>query len=376
MPKTTYFLLGTRASPITVLSQSSIDSNGYPPTYSKQASRNLSRNSKDRLRKSSKTYLPSEREIINRLYREAAERTNNIGSDTFSDGFDETESVGTPDVDEISTASEREWDRLRKRSYLMRLDEDSALTNLARQPVTRRSISRELFNDVAAIDPDNMASSSITRMTSARPVIRRSVSRELQLMDVAAAATRAGRVTPTSAFVSSPRSSVTDFNPTSFARASRERSLGKDDYESSAITSSSSRPVHGFTGRRSESLTRGGATGVVSPSSTTPSRASLASHGRSLTQNEFSGRKTPKIPVVRSTDAYSNNASADDDFGLLRPGSFQTSALSSGASSTAKSRYSTNLEDRGRSDWRRTSVPERGKDFKSLPRKYNRYKHH
>ena len=31
------------------------------------------------------------------------------------------------------------------------------------------------------------------------------------------------------------------------------------------------------------------------------------------------------------------------------------------------------LGERGRSDWRRISVPERGKDFKSLPRKYNRY---
>ena len=30
------------------------------------------------------------------------------------------------------------------------------------------------------------------------------------------------------------------------------------------------------------------------------------------------------------------------------------------------------MEDRGRGDWRRVSVPERGKDFKSLPRKYNR----
>ena len=30
------------------------------------------------------------------------------------------------------------------------------------------------------------------------------------------------------------------------------------------------------------------------------------------------------------------------------------------------------LGERGRSDWRRISVPERGKDFKSLPRKYNR----
>jgi len=34
--------------------------------------------------------------------------------------------------------------------------------------------------------------------------------------------------------------------------------------------------------------------------------------------------------------------------------------------------YGGSLKDRKREDWRRISVPERGKDFNSLPRKYNR----
>lgn len=164
---------------------------------------------------------------------------------------------------------------------------------------------------------------------------------------------------------------VSDY-PTSFTRASRERSLGKDDYDTSTVTTSS-RPVYGGTGRRSESLTRGIAANVVSPSSsTTPSRASLASHGRSLTQNEFVPRSTAKVSSVRNNEGYSSSRTADDEFTLLRPGSFTPSALSAGNSSIPSSRFSTNLEDRGRSDWRRISVPERGKDFKSLPRKYNR----
>ena len=302
--------------------------------------------------------------MINRLYREAAERTNALAAaDTFSDGYDEIESVGSPDVDELSTTSEREWEKMRKRSYLRRLDEDTAMPNLGRH-VTRRSISRELFND-AVNDPTSTLNNPVTRITSARPVTRRSVSRELQTMDTPSTATQVGRTTPTSAFLTSPRRNVSDYSG-SYGRSSRERSLGRDDYDSS------SRNYHGASGRRSESLTRG--TTVVSPSSSsTPSRASLASQGRSLTQNEFGMRTTPKLKTLRSIDGYSSGTAGDDEFALMRPGSYTPSNLSSVTSSKPSSRFSTNLEDRTRTDWRRTSVPERGKDFKSLPRKYNRY---
>ena len=39
--------------------------------------------------------------MINRLYREAAERTG-AAADTFSDGYDEFDTIGSPEVDELS----------------------------------------------------------------------------------------------------------------------------------------------------------------------------------------------------------------------------------------------------------------------------------
>ena len=360
-------LLGARASPITVVPQSASSIANDIISSTRPTS-----NVKDRLRKSSRTYLPSEREMINRLYREAAERTNALGiqGDAFPDGYDETESVGSPEIDELSTRSEREWDKMRKRSYLNRLDEDTAMSNLTRPVVTRRSISRELFNDVAN-DPTNTLPSSISRVTTARPVIRRSVSRELQSpLEAASNIIQAGRATPTSSFMNSTRRNVSDYQP-AYGRSSRERSLGRDEYDASKGNATSS--LHRGSGRRSESLTR--ATNVVSPSPslTTPSRATLASQGRSLTQNEFGNRNTPKLNTGRSMDGYSSSGTTgEDDFALMRPGSYTPSNFSSTSSSKPSSRFSTNLEDRTRTDWRRTSVPERGKDFKSLPRKYNR----
>ena len=305
--------------------------------------------------------MPSEREMINRLYREAAERTGGA-ADTFSDGYDEFDTIGTPEVDELSTTSDRDGYKARKRGYLRRLDEENP-DNLPRpnmsRHVTRRSISRELFND-SVNDPTSPLPNSGSRITSARPVTKRSISRELQ--NDPTSPSQVGRATPTSAFLTSPRRNVSDYS-SSYGRASRERSLGREDLES--------RPYSG-TGRRSESLTRG--TTVVSPSSiSSPSRASLASQGRSLTQNEFGIRSTPKLSSMRSVDGYSSGVGGEDEFALMRPGSYTPSNLSSSNSSKPSSRFSTNLEDRTRSDWRRTSVPERGKDFKSLPRKYNRY---
>ena len=366
--KLTCFYLGTRASPITVLPQSSIGNNnsGISQNFSRQSSHDSISNNrppssnKDRLRKSSRAYLPSEREMINRLYREAAERTSGL-ADTFSDGYDEFDTIGSQEVDELSTRSDKDGYKARKRGYLRRLDEEN-MDNLPRpnmsRHVTRRSISRELFND----DPTSPLPNTGARITSARPVTKRSMSRELQ--NDPTSPTQVGRATPTSAFLTSPRRNVSDYSG-AYERASRERSLGRDDF----VTST--RPYSG-TGRRSESLTRG--TTVVSPSSTsTPSRASLASQGRSLTQNEFGMRTTPKLSSMRSVDGYSSGTAGDDEFGLMRPGSYTPTNLSSANSTKPSSRFSTNLEDRTRSDWRRTSVPERGKDFKSLPRKYNRY---
>ena len=68
-----------------------------------------------------------------------------------SDGYDEFDTIGSPEVDELSTTSDRDSGyKARKRGYLRRLDEENS-DNLPRpnmsRHVTRRSISRELFND-------------------------------------------------------------------------------------------------------------------------------------------------------------------------------------------------------------------------------------
>lgn len=180
------------------------------------------------------------------------------------------------------------------------------------KPITRRSISSELFNE----QPHRPA------------VARRSISRELY--DV--------QFTPSSRS-SLRRESNYNYEPSS-ARLrvsnSRERSLGREllDYDlpSSSIGSSSS--------SRNRSLSRGGTINVSnttrSDSLTRPSRPTLTSQGRSLTQNEI----------------------------LLSPTSNYSTATSSSMGNGSRIA--------GRNDWRRISVPERGKDFKSLPRKYNR----
>ena len=117
-------------------------------------------------------------------------------------------------------------------------------------------------------------------------------------------------------------------NPLEFSRSSRERSLGRDlepimDVERRLGT------------RRSESL----------------SRPSLASQGRSLTQSELG---TSSLMSRRLSSGLRSPVTVpDDDY----------------STSSTRSKF---LEDRTRGDWRRVSVPERGKDFKSLSKKYNR----
>ena len=97
-------------------------------------------------------------------------------------------------------------------------------------------------------------------------------------------------------------------------------------------------------------------------------RPSLASQGRSLTQNDFGpgGRLSSQLSPL-----YSGSTSG---YGGDDEGSYLSTTKRYGPTGLSGSRYAS-LEDRGRSDWRRVSVPERGKDFKSLPRKYNRYEH-
>ncbi len=294
----------------------------------------------------------------------------------ISDAGDDTESItseifGAPDPLAMSTEERR-----RKRSLMLgRLDEDNELggggldpaadadfmslrSGTKARPVARRSISRELFE----IDRPPPSAG----VTSARPVARRSVSRELfdpQLMGPASL-----RAAP--AF-------------------HRERSLSRELEALSSMDPLSPPPAPPFygaggglgkPGSRSVSLSRHGplqqqqqpsatSSGYLSP----PSRAPLSSQGRSLTQNEFFnprglGASSRVAPLTSSMLRES-----DDLFGggggMMGGGRWSATGgppppQSLGARSA--------LDERGRSDWRRVSVPERGKDFKSLPRKYNR----
>ena len=172
--------------------------------------------------------------------------------------------------------------------------------------------------------------SGSSRYTSARPVARRSVSRELFDLKY-----NTGKISPTPYY-----SSLSETEPLSSAlspvsrRVSRVVGGTRDTREGSSSREETADFGLGSGYSRSTSLSRG--PDPLSPSRNLPSRPSLASSGRSTTQNEIM-RNSP-LTVMRE-DGH----------------------LSSG------------LRDRKRDDWRRISVPERGKDFNSLPRKYTRY---
>ena len=166
------------------------------------------------------------------------------------------------------------------------------------------------------------------RYTSARPVARRSVSRELFDLKY-----NTGKISPTPYY-----SSLSETDPLSSALSPVSRRVSRTSRE--GREGSSSRDDQDFSSAytRSTSLSRG--PDPLSPTRTLPSRPSLASAGRSTTQNEIL-RNSP-LTVMR------------EDGGVTSP-------------------RGSGLRDRKRDDWRRISVPERGKDFNSLPRKYTRY---
>lgn len=243
----------------------------------------------EQYRKISSEMQTAEADIIGRLRREAAERSD------VSDGF-------TSPIDPEFYMDETPSERQRKRSYLGRVDEYSTHS----RPVTQRSISKELY------EPDR---------SSTRHVTRRSVSRELH--------------EPSYNPSWAP-------SPNDYSRSSRERSLGRDtNFDSLAELE------RRINNRRSESL----------------SRPSLASQGRSLTQSELGSTSSRRLSSgMRSPITVQD---PDDYMSSSRLGGGGTSS-----SNSTSNRYST-LDDRSRADWRRVSVPERGKDFKSLS-KYNR----
>jgi len=138
-------------------------------------------------------------------------------------------------------------------------------------------------------------------------------------------------------------------------RSSRERSLGRD------LSRSDLEPILDVERRISNRRDRNDSL----------SRPSLASHGRSLTQSEL-GSSASSSGRRLSSGLRSPLTLQDEDY--LSSKLPSASKYSSQLPSASKySSAATTLDDRNRADWRRTSVPERGKDYKSLSKKYNRY---
>ena len=343
--------------------------------HQQQQQQSLAGNGKRPLdnRKLSYELRSNEMDIINKLRREAAERSNEMMADML-DGTDGGESI-----DDVTERI------LRKRSgYLSRLDEDSAMNDALLSPsrhLTRRSISRELFGGGGApVGADQEQPRTLMSPTSSvsgsRPVTRRSISREL--FDYTPSS--GGRITPTYGLVgSSPARRTT----TDYSRSSRERSLGRDSDNNDRPSLDRTR-----SSRRSESLTRGGGASSLAsqPTSHQTSRPSLSTQGRSLTQNEFvrtsprssiSGRLSAGIEEDSRIRYSDRGSSGSTGYGVGSSGSTGYGVGSSGSTgygvgSSGYSSGSTSLNDRGRTDWRRVSVPERGKDYSTLQSKYKR----
>ena len=258
---------------------------------------------------------------INKLRQQGWEHSAEVSE--ISDGFrtpEDTESItsdifGVPDF--VTEGEDSFRERFTKSPYLTRLEEQRSFD---RKP-SRRSTIRELSDDQPS------------RQTTSRPVSRRSISRELFDMKY-----NTGKSSPyTLSDITSP---ITSPVSRRFSRFSRE---GSKDIDISTDTGVSSgyRSAYNMGSERSRSISQHRGTG--SRPDSLPSRPLLSSSGRSNTQKE----------ILRSSPLTAGNL-AEEDGALGR-------ALGSGS-----------LKDRNRQDWRRISVPERGQDFNSLPRKYTR----
>lgn len=271
---------------------------------------------------------------INKLRREGKIHSTDVseisdGLRTPEDSLSVTSDIfGVPDF--VKEGEESFGDRVSRSSYLSRVDENNSLASTARSG--RVSVTKEPFEERPV------------RYTSARPVARRSVSREL--FDIKY---NTGKVSPSPySTINEPDSSVLSPISRRVSRLSREGSSSRDKEVSEldhGISSGYNSSVRGSDRSRSISLSRGAGSRSDSLSRHLPTRPTLASTGRSTTQNDF-----------------------------MRNSPLTLSRYSEDESPTTRA-YGGSLKDRKREDWRRISVPERGKDFNSLPRKYNRYNH-
>ncbi len=331
---------------------------------------------------------------LNKLRKEAAERSAADLSD-LSDGYlsplEDTESISS-DIFGAPDGAAEEIARQRKRSLkLSRLDENSELRHqqqrqrqqqlalpLTRQqqqqqqqeflsgsvgvgrtkarPVTRRSISRELFEERPP--------------TKARPVTRRSVSREL--FDVNFSPGGGGL---------RPRKNMPDLDAIRRQMCERERSVGRDFdafcMDKGFSTNFAADPDEDADAMDDAYFMRGawrpgggggGGYRIKRPTS------HLASHGRSLTQNDFQLHPSSASTRLSSAGRRARELTlGGGGGGFAGGGRFPGSSDDGGgAGGGERGGGGSSLDLRDRGDWRRVSVPERGQDFKSLPRKYNR----
>ena len=246
---------------------------------------------------------------INKLRRQGLEHSTEVSE--MSDGFrtpEDTESI-TSDIFGVPDFVAEGEESFRDR--LMK----SAYLPSSERKLSRHSMAKEPYEEAGS------------RYTSAKPVARRSVSRELFDLKY-----NTGKSSPYT--LSDYTSQITSPVSRRFSRHSRE---GSNDLDISADTGVSSgyRSNYSLGSDRSRSISRG----TGSRPDQLPSRPLLSSGGRSNTQNEIL-RSSP-LTVGRLTD--------------------EEHSVGRG-----------HLKERNRQDWRRISVPERGKDFNSLPRKYTR----
>ena len=248
---------------------------------------------------------------VNKLRRHGLQHSNEVSE--ISDGY------RTPDSESITSDVFGAPDLLSEGDESM--NERLAHGGLLNKGSIERKISRgsTSYNDGSGTD-DTLAS----RYTSSRPVSRPSISRELfdlkynngrDLSKAVTDYTRRDLTSPISRRYSRHSSNI-DYTTTP----------STDRYTSTYTP----------TGDRTRSISQTRALGgAISPTSS----LSVQSHG---VHND----------ILRRSPLTAGGRLLSDDGGGARAGG--------------------SLKDRSRQSWRRISVPERGKDFNTLPRKYNR----
>ena len=212
-----------------------------------------------------------------------------------------------------------------------------AQSGLLNKGSIERKISRGSVSQEGAEDPMS------SRYTSSRPVSRRSISRELFDLKYNNGRDLSKAVSDYKRELTSPisRRYSRHSSNTDYTTPSTDRHSLVSDYRPGSMTS----PTAAAAADRTRSISQTRALGAISPTS------SLSVQGGGGLQND----------IFRRSPLTAGRLTEDNGLG---------SSYAAGAGGVAGG--SASLKDRNRQSWRRISVPERGKDFNTLPRKYNR----